>query len=316
MLRTLFEAAEGQGGERLETFASLAYALGALFIAWRALAPLLGGVFEAAAAGAGVHRGFTVICEACQARSLLGAKCEKCGADLKLSLPVRAWARLNSPGRLRRSSVSFGVGVLASSVFVAATAVATLSLHALSPHGTLERLFLGIAAVAWAGGAFLLSRTFSLTGIGPLTRARELLFGSGALGIALLAAVLAQLARPQEAKALATLTADEGSVHVNGQKLPIDNGEVALAYQVIESPALGLTMAVPLSLNGSAGNTVPLEHEAIEGWLLNATWQRAEALNSRGFAVKRRSEQFRVSPGHFYEVRLGEREPTLALLKN
>jgi hypothetical protein len=316
MLRTLFEAAEGQGGERLETLASLAYALGALFITWRALAPLLGGVFEAAAASAGVHRGFTVVCEACQGRSLLGAKCEKCNAELKLSMTVRAWARLNSPGRLRRSSVSFGVGVLASTVFVAATAIAVLSLHALSPHGTLERLFLGIAGVAWAGAAFLLSRTFSLTGIGPLTRARELLFGSGAFGVALLAAVLAQLARPQELKSLATLTADEGAVHVNGQKLPIDNGEVSLAYQLIESPALGVTMSVPLSLNGSAGNVIPLEHEALEQWLLDATWQRAEALNGRGFAVKRRTEQFRVSPGHRYEVRLGEREPTLATLKN
>jgi hypothetical protein len=315
MLRTLFEAAESQGGERLETLASLVYALGALFVAWRALTPLLSGVFEAAAAGAGVHRGFTVVCGACQARSLLGSTCEKCNADLKLSLPVRVWARLNSPGRLRRSSVSFGVGVLASSVFVVATALGALSFHALSPKGTMEQLLLGIAALAWAGAAFLLSRTFALSGVGLFSRVRELMFGTGALAIALSAATLAQLARPMEVKSVATLSAEDGGVLVNGQKLKLENGDLTLAYQLLESNALGLSLGVPLSLNGSPGNTVPLEHGTLESWVLDATWQRAEALGRHGFTVKRRTDTFRVTPGARYELRMGEREPTLAPLK-
>jgi hypothetical protein len=315
MLRTLFEAAESQGGERLENLAALVYALGALFVAWRAVSPLLSGVFEAAAAGAGVHRGFTVVCGACQARSLLGGKCEKCNADLKLSMPVRAWARFNAPGRLRRSSVSFGVGVLASSVFVAATALGALSFHALSPKGTLEQLLLGIAALAWAGAAFLLSRTFALSGVGLLSRVRELMFGFGALSIALSSAALAQLARPVEVKSVATLSAEAGAVVVSGQKLPLENGEVTVAYQLLESNALGLSLGVPLSLNGSPGNTLPLEHSALESWLLDATWQRAEPLGRHGFQVKRRTDAFRVTPGVYYELRMGEREPTLAALK-
>src|SRR5947199_141251 len=82
---------------------------------------LIGGVLEAAAAGSGLHRGFTVVCNVCQARTLVGASCEKCSTALGISLPVRVWARLTGPGRLRRGRVSFGAGVLASVVFVIAT---------------------------------------------------------------------------------------------------------------------------------------------------------------------------------------------------
>jgi hypothetical protein len=314
MLRTLFEAAESAGGERLAAVAEVVYALGAALILWRALAPLLSGAFEGAAAGAGLHRGFTVTCNVCQARTRLGARCEKCNTALGLPAHVRLWAALNAPAKLRRSAVSFGLGVFASALFVIATAVVAASSGALSPRGVLEELFAGIAAIAWAGAAFLLTRTLSLTRLGPLTRIRELVFAGAALSVAVSALAVAQLARPVELRAVATLRAEGAAVFVNGQRLAIENGEVGLQYQIIESPALGTTLTAPLAFIGAAGASIKLRHDAVEDWLLDALWQRTQALSGRGFSVKRRAETFQVTAGETYELKMSEREPVLTKL--
>jgi hypothetical protein len=313
MLRTLFEVAETQGGEQLATLATLAYAVGALLILWRALSPLLGGVLEAAAAQRGMHLGFSLACPACNGRTVVGSKCEHCGAPVILPVPVRTWAWLKAPGQLRRRPVAYGLAFLGSTAFVIVTVVGALSLGAFSPRGVLERLFFGIAAIAWAGAGFLLGRVVSLSRVGPLARARELVFGALALSLCFCAAVLAHLARPVEAKCVATLRAEGDAVVVGDQRLPAQNGEVNLEYQLVESPVLGTTFAVPLAFTAGQGS-VRLHHEDLERWFLDATWQRAAVLEGRGFSVKRRSETFRIEPGARYEVRLGDREPQLKKL--
>ena len=150
----------------------------------------------------------------------------------------------------------------------------------------------------------------SLYGIGPLARVREMAFGSGALCVAMIAAFLAQAARPPQSKSLGSMKVEQDAVVVNGTRLGTANGEVSLQYQLVESPALGMNLAVPLAFVG-AKDSVPIAPDGFEGWMLEATWKRAEALNARGISVRRKTEAFRISPGESYEVLLGEREPSL-----
>jgi hypothetical protein len=219
---------------------------------------------------------------------------------------------VKAPTQARSQGVAFVLGFVGSLAFVVVTLLGALSLNALSPAGALERLFLGVAAIAWAGAGFLLGRAFSFSRLGPFSRARELAFGSGALALTFLAALLAQAARPVQSREVAELKVEADAVVVDGARLAVANGEVGLQYQVVESPALGLVFAVPLALVGAEGSPpLPLEHGTLEGWLLESSWKRAEALNGRGFSVKRRTETFKITAGSSYLLQLGEREPTL-----
>jgi hypothetical protein len=58
LLRTLFEATEAAGGERLADLAALVYLLGVALVLWRALSAVVTGVLEALTSRAGLQLGW------------------------------------------------------------------------------------------------------------------------------------------------------------------------------------------------------------------------------------------------------------------
>jgi hypothetical protein len=298
MLRWLLQNLETSLGPSLAPAARLLY--------WGALALLLfmvarlwwSGLMARATARAGLVRGWTGPCPTCSERQpLRGGACARCGTSLGLPWALRLHlVGTGGPGWLRRAAELTGAGA-----FTLTSVLLLLTARVWAPDGDLHRLFLGLAVLGFAlvGGA--LSGMVGGSGRGVLSRAGSGLQAMAALGLAVVALLLADQSRPAPQVGLLRFTVSEAGAQVNGRMVPLLNGEVAVDYFQLDQASLGLHHVVPLALSGR--ERVELAVSGQDRWLMDWLVRHAEALETRGFTVRQRTDRRTVAPGGAWELR-------------
>jgi len=305
VLRALFEGLEKAMGPSLDSLASFAWTFGLLLVALQVLAPFARVAVQLMLTRAGLEQAWVAGCSTCGTRTVLAAECVKCGASLK----VPALAKLFARNRTRRAGLQragWAMSCLGALLFLAGS---LRLMAALAPSGPLERLFSGVALLAWAGIGFFLGRALGPRGGGPVARARELVFAAAAAALLGCALFLEQTVTPVPERVLAHVKVNPESIELNGAKLTITQPELGLELQVVEHPGLGFGRVLPLAWVGSTRS--PIELSGTDAWLRDKTWAHAQTLISAGAQVKRRTETFPLAIGARYEVVLREHDVLL-----
>ncbi|MEO8157730.1 MAG: hypothetical protein ABI648_08025 [Betaproteobacteria bacterium] len=303
MLRSLFQAIEQSLGPSLDTVASVALWAGLALLAHRLFAPLLRLYMEIASARLKLQQSVVMECPYCHRETVVhDAQCAFCRKSLELPLSVRAWHFM----RLRRQPLWWqrtrwiwdSLGLAA---FVALTVAGITALHAWSPAGPLQRLFIGLALAAWVALSWLIARVLHLGSGGPVARLRDTVFAFALAGALTVLLLFAAEARPVAETVMWRIPVGEGGIaRIDNQALALPQGMIGFEYLQVDHELLGYHHVIPLAFLGS--ERMEIKHAGIEKWFLNNLWKHGQGYSERGLSVRSRVEQFIVVPNQSYEV--------------
>lgn len=303
MLRSLFQAIEQFLGPSLATVSSVVLWAGVVLLAHRILAPLLRLRMEMVSARMKLQQSLVMECPYCHRETVVhDAQCAFCRKSLDLPLSVRAWHFL----RLRRQPLWWqrtcwtwdGLGLLA---FVALTVAGAIALHAFSPAGPLQQLFLGLALSAWVALSWLVARVLHLGAGGPVARLRDSVYAFAIAGVLAVLLLLTAEARPVAETVLWRIPVGEGGIaRIDNQPLALPQGMIGFEYLQVDHELLGYHRVIPLAFLGS--ERLQTKHSGLEKWFLDNLWKHGQGYSERGLSVRSRVEQFIVVPNQNYEV--------------
>jgi hypothetical protein len=303
MLRSLFQGIEQSLGSSLDTVATAVYWLGIVLLAHRLFSPLFRLRMEMISARLKLEESVVMECPYCHRETVVhDAQCAFCRKSLELPFAMRAWhfIRLRrQPAWWRRTRWTWDSLGLAT--FVALTVAGFIALHAWSPAGPLQKLFIGLALLCWVAISWLVARVLDLGGGGPIARLRDLIFAFAVSGALALSLLFAAESRPIDETVMWRIPVGEGGIaRIGTQALTLPQGMIGFEYLQVDHELLGYHRVIPLAFLGS--ERLELKHAGIEKWFLNNLWKRGQGYSERGVSVRSRVEQFIVTPNQSYEV--------------
>jgi hypothetical protein len=303
MLRSLFQGIEQSLGSSLDTVATVAYWLGVVLLAHRLLSPLFRLRMEMVSARLKLEESVVMECPYCHRETVVhDAQCAFCRKSLELPFAMRAWhfVRLRrQPMWWRRTRWTWDSLGLAT--FVALTVAGFVVLHAWSPAGPLQRLFIGLALLCWVAISWLVARVLHLGSGGPIARLRDTIFAFAVAGALAICLVFAAESRPIEETVMWRIPVGEGGIaRIGSRPLTLPQGMIGFEYLQVDHEMLGYHHVIPLAFLGS--ERLELQHAGVEKWFLDNLWKRGQGYSERGLSVRSRVEQFIVTPNQSYEV--------------
>ena len=303
MQRSLFQAVEQFFGPSLDAAATMIYWLSIVFLVHRLVSPLLRLRMELISARLKLHESVVMDCPYCHRETVVhDSQCAFCRKSLELPLSMRVWHFI----RLRRQPIwlhwirwtwdSFGLAA-----FVALTVAGFFALHAWSPVGSLQKLFIGVAVMCWVAISWLIGRVMHLGEGGPIARLRDTVFSFALAGLLAIMLLLAVESRAPEEIVLWRIPVGEGAIaRIDDRALTLPQGIIGFEYLQIDHDLLGYHQLIPLAFLGA--ERLELTHSAPEKWFLETLWKRGQGYSERGLSVRSRVEQFNVIPNKQYQL--------------
>jgi len=308
VLALLLQTIDKSLGPSLSLAAPLAFVIGAAMLIYVIAAPAMRIAIEMRAAAVGLERYWVMQCPTCKRDTIvLGGSCEHCAKSLGLPWFVRLRNALAPEGEPRwLRPIRWTLTGLCVAAFAALTIACALKSGVWNPQGNLERLFAGLAMIAWAGFGWLAGRVIGFGGGGLLARGRDAVFALVMIGALAALLTLAGASRPVEEAVLARVTVEGQRAEVNGQAIPLVGSQLGFEYLQVDHELAGFQRVVPLAIVGA--QRVNLVTGSIEETVVDHLWEHAAAYTARGLSVRKRTEQFLAPDPGTYEVVLHGRE--------
>lgn len=302
MLRLFFQGIEQTLGPSLSTVAFLIYWGGMILLAVSLLAPLLRRWMEYTARHLGIEQHWIMPCPNCNRQTVVTASsCGFCDTDLEIPGSMKFWtgATKRRPS-LRVRELRWGIQLFGNILFVLFAAWLVTALGALSPEGSLDKLFFGFGLFGLAGLGWFGGRAVRVTPSGILARARDGLGALAAIGILTLSWLLAGQASPVPETVLARFSAEHGAARIGNDHLPLPGGEIGFEYLQLDHEVLGYHEVISLAFLGQ--QRLPTSHCPLLRPLIGHLRANPDAYAARGLTVRLRADRRAVTPGRSYEV--------------
>jgi len=302
MLATLLQAIEQGLGPSLSSVGDIAFWAGVLMLVYVVLAPLLRVVVQTRAAHFGIEREWIMSCLHCRKISVVeGSECEHCGRDLDIPWIVRLYIYFGNEGeanwlRTTRWAYTF-IGL---SVFVVITVTALVSTGTWSPQSNIEKLFVGLSMITWAGLGWLLGRVLGIGTGGPISRVRDAIFSLALATVLIATTTLALAARPVPETVVASVRIDGQVAQLGTKAIALVGYQLGFEYLQVEHDFAGYRRITPLAIVGARRIDLPLSD--FESALVKTLWKHANGLTARGISVRKRTEQFVTNESGTYEI--------------
>ena len=303
MLRSLFQAIEQFLGPSLDTVATTVYWLSIVLFAHRVFSPVFRLRMEIISARLKLQESVVMECPYCHRETVVhDAQCAFCRKSLELPFTVRAWHFI----RLRRQPMwwhwtRWTWESLGLAAFVVLSVAGFISLHAWTPAGPLQKLFMGLALACWVSISWLVARVLHLGGGGPIVRLRDTVFAFAVAGMLAVSLLFAAESKPVEETVMWRIPVGEGAIaRIDDHALALPQGMIGFEYLQVDHELLGYHRVIPLAFLGS--ERLEIRHAGIEKWFLDNLWKRGQGYSERGLSVRSRVEQFIVVPNQHYEI--------------
>ena len=315
MLATLLRAIEQGLGPSLSSVGDIAFWAGMLMLAYVVLAPLMRVVVQTRAARSGIEREWIMSCKHCRKISVVaGSECEHCGRELDIPWIVRIHIFFANEGEaswLRNTRwVYTFIGL---SVFVAITVTALSTTGTWSPQSNIEKLFVGLSLIAWAGLGWLLGRVLGIGTGGPISRVRDAIFSLALATVLIATTTLALAARPVPEIVVASVRVDGQVAQLGTKAIALIGYQLGFEYLQVEHNFAGFRQITPLAIVGARRIELPLSK--FESKLVDMLWKHANGLTERGISVRKRTEQFVTNESGIYEIVLRGDEVSIRRFK-
>jgi len=315
MLATLLRAIEQGLGPSLSSVGDIAFWAGMLMLAYVVLAPLMRVVVQTRAARSGIEREWIMSCKHCRKISVVaGSECEHCGRELDIPWIVRLHIFFANEGEaswLRNTRwVYTFIGL---SVFVAITVTALSTTGTWSPQSNIEKLFVGLSLIAWAGLGWLLGRVLGIGTGGPISRVRDAIFSLALATVLIATTTLALAARPVPEIVVASVRVDGQVAQLGTKAIALIGYQLGFEYLQVEHNFAGFRQITPLAIVGARRIELPLSK--FESKLVDMLWKHANGLTERGISVRKRTEQFVTNESGIYEIVLRGDEVSIRRFK-
>ncbi len=316
MLSSLLRTIEQGFGPLLSSASDIAFLIGVLMLAYVILAPSIRIFVEMQAANVGISREWIMHCVSCRRMTVVSAsECEYCGHKLNIPWPVRlrqAFSRGSEPHWLEvtRWIYTF-LGIIA---FTLITVVAFSLSGAWSPQSPLEKLFVGLSLLTWAGLGWLLGRVFGIGTGGPVSRLRDAVFSLALAALLLTTTTLASAARPVEETVIAQVRVDGQVAQLGSEAIALVGYQLGLEYVHVEHAFAGFRWVAPLAIVGARRLELPMDER--QRRVTNFLWNHAGTLSERGLVVRKRTDQFMVRESGLYAIVLRGDEITIRQYAN
>jgi len=302
MLATLLRAIEQGLGPSLSSVGDIAFWSGMLMLAYVVLAPLMRVIVQTRAARSGIEREWIMSCTHCRKISVVaGSECEHCGRELDIPWIVRLHIFFSNEGEaswLRNTRwVYTFIGL---SVFVAITVTALSTTGTWSPQSNIEKLFVGLSLIAWAGLGWLLGRVLGIGTGGPISRVRDAIFSLALASVLIATTTLALAARPIPEIVVASVKVDGQVAQLGTKAIALIGYQLGFEYLQVEHDFAGFRRITPLAIIGARRIELPLGD--FESKLVKMLWKHANGLTARGISVRKRTEQFVTNESGIYEI--------------
>lgn len=303
MLRSLFQAIEQSLGPSLDTVATVVYWAGILLLVHRVFAAVFRLRMEMVSVQMKMEESVVMECPYCHRETVVhDAQCAFCRKSLELPFTMRAWHFI----RLRRQPMwwrwtRWTWDSLGLTAFMVLTVVGVIALHAWTPAGPLQKLFIGLALACWVAISWLVARVLDLGGGGPVARLRDTVFAFAVAGVLAVSLLLAAESRPVAETVMWRIPVGEGGIaRIDKHTLALPQGMIGFEYLQVDHDLLGYHRVIPLAFLGN--ERLELTHGKIENWFLDNLWKHMLGYTERGLSVRSRVEQFMVVPNQSYEV--------------
>ncbi len=302
MFASLLQTLESSFGTALSPAGDIAFWLGALMVLYVIAAPVARNLIEMQAADLGMEREWIMQCLACRRVTVVaGNTCEHCGRSLGIPWTVRLRNLFGNEGEARWVRGTRWVLTFAGvALFAAVTLFALISSGAWQPQTQIERLFVGLSLVAWAGLGWLLGRVFGIGTGGPIARVRDAVFALAVAAVLSATTAVAAAARPVPETVVARVTVQGQVAQFGGRSIPLVGHQLGFEYLQIDHDTAGFRRVVPLALLGA--QRIELERGGVTGALTDHLWNNAQTYARRGLQVRRRVEQIPAYEAGIYEV--------------
>ncbi len=302
MLGMILQTIDKTLGSSLDSAADIAFWAGLSLMTYLVIAPLTRLLLELRAARIGLEKRWVMNCPTCERTTIVSSSvCEHCGRSLSMPLSLRVrhiFMLLAEPRWLRVTRwVLTSTGLL---LFVVVTIVFAMKTSAFEARTNLERMFLGLAMIAWTGLAWLVARVLNPSQGGVLSRLRDAVFALAVFAVlsALIAVVGA--ARPVPETVVASVRVDGQVAQLQGKAIALAGSQMGFEYLQIDHDLVGIHRIVPIAIFGAQRVDLPLGR--FESVLSQHLWENAHGYTARGLSVRRRTEQLLVDEPGTYEV--------------
>jgi hypothetical protein len=304
MLATLLRAIEQGLGPSLATVGDIAFWIGMLMLAYVVLAPLIRVVVQARAARSGVEREWIMSCRHCRKVSIVaGSECEHCGRELDIPWIVRLYIFFSNEGEANWLRTTRWVyTVIGLTAFVVISAAALSATGSWSPQSNIEKLFVGLSLIAWAGLGWLLGRVLGIGTGGPVSRVRDTIFSLAVATVLLATTTLASAARPVPETIIASVKVDGQVAQLGSKAIALIGYQLGFEYLQVEHKFVGFRRIIPLAIVGARRIELPLGK--VDSALAGTLWEHANGLTARGISVRKRTEQFVTDESGIYQILL------------
>ena len=280
-------------------------------LAYVIIAPTVRVVVEMQAARLGMAREWIMHCHTCRRMTAVtGSRCEHCGNNLGIPWTVRIqhfFSRGSEPRWLQLTRWTY---TLLGIIVFTLISLAALSLSgAWSPQTSLEKLFVGLSLLTWAGLGWLLGRVFGIGTGGPISRVRDAVFCLALVALLLTTTTLASAARPVQETVVAQVRVDGQVAQVGSKAIALVGYQLGVEYLYVEHAFAGFRYVTPLAIVGARRLELPLDERRRE--LADFLWKHADGLTRRGLSVRKRTDQFVVAQSGLYEIVLRGDEITI-----
>jgi hypothetical protein len=302
MLSSLLRTIEQAFGPMLSSASDIAFLVGMLMLAYVIVAPFVRVVVEMQAARIGMAREWIMHCASCRRiTTVAGSTCEHCGKDLGIPWAVRLQHFFSRGGEPRWLQVTRWIYTLLGIAAFALISIAALSLSgAWSPQTALEKLFVGLALLTWAGLGWLLGRVFGIGTGGPISRVRDAVFCLALVALLLTMTTLASAARPVKETVVAQVRVDGQVAQIGSKAIALVGYQLGVEYLYAEHAFAGFRYVTPLAIIGARRLELPLDQRQRE--IADFLWKHADVLTRRGLSVRKRTDQFVVAQSGIYEI--------------
>ena len=302
MLSSLLRTIEQGFGPLLSSAGDIAFLVGLLMLAYVVLAPSIRIFVEVQAASIGIEREWIMHCMSCRRTTVVtGSECEHCGHHLGIPWTVRLRQFFSGDGEPRWLQVTRWIyPALAVIAFALVTVVALSASGAWSPQSHIEKLFVGMSLLIWAGLGWLLGRAFGIGTGGPIARVRDAIFSLALVALLLTTTTLASAARPVEETVVAQVRVDGQVAQLGTKAIALVGYQLGLEYLHVEHAFAGLHHVTPLAIVGARRLELPLGKR--QSNVVEFLWKHAATLSERGLAVRKRTDQYVIVEPGLYEI--------------
>jgi hypothetical protein len=302
MLASLLATIEQGLGPSLSSAGDIAFLIGLLMLAYVILAPVIGIVVEMQAARIRMQREWTMHCVSCRRITVVdGTQCSQCGQKLGIPWAVRLqhyFGHGGEPHWLRTTRWIYTLVGIGGFALITVTALGVTG--AWSPQTNIEKLFVGLSLLTWAGLGWLLGRVLGIGTGGPIARVRDAVFSLALFALLLITTALATAARPVEETIIAQVRVEGQVAHLGTKATALAGYQLGFEYLYVEHAFAGFRHVTPLAIVGTQRIELPLTEP--ERDVAAFLWKHANGLGARGLAVRKRTDQFAVAESGTYEI--------------